>query len=141
MCYRPDFLKSLLSYLGISPLLLVHWSVVATIFLAGALIVFLLIFIYFKKLKSKKKETNINVRLEKMREKILVLVSQNRRLQDSQLSELAGIGAPLASYHLHKLKDAGFIGSSFGVSERSRDVEIWDIELLGRKYLSRHGLH
>ena len=137
---HPEFLQRLLSYLGISPLLVSQRAIVATIYLIGALIVLLQVLLHVKKLESSKNETDINVRLEKMREKILVLVSQNRRLRDRQLSELAGIGIRLTSYHLHELKNVGFIVSSNGANERSQEVETWDIELLGRKYLSRHSL-
>ena len=78
--------------------------------------------------------------LEEIREKILVLVSQNERRHDAQIAELAGVTKQLATLHLHELRAEKFVSSSFGLDENSYRVDVWFVEQHGRKYLSHHGL-
>lgn len=79
-------------------------------------------------------------RLEELREKILVIVSQNERIHDAQIAELAGVEKQLATLHLHELRSAKFVCSKFGLDEDSYQVSVWFIEQPGRKYLSEYGL-
>jgi len=83
---------------------------------------------------------NQHGRLEELREKILLLVSQTERLHDAQIAELAGISKQLVTLHLHDLRDAKLVRSAFGLDDRSYQVDVWFIEQPGRKYLFQHGL-
>nr|MDP2192033.1 hypothetical protein [Rhodoferax sp.] len=78
--------------------------------------------------------------LEKLREKILVLVAQHERLHDAQIAEEIGVSKQLATLHLQELKTANFVSSHFALDEDSRRVDAWFIEQPGRKYLLNHGL-
>lgn len=79
-------------------------------------------------------------RLEELREKILVLVAQTKRLHDAQIAEIAGVTKQLATLHLHELREVKFVRSSFGLDENSYQVDVWFVEQPGRKYLSNYGL-
>ena len=86
--------------------------------------------------------TNIShdQRLEEIREKILVVVAKNERLHDAQIAELTGVAKPLATLHLHELREVKFVRSKFGLDKNSYQVDTWFVEQPGRKYLSNHGL-
>lgn len=79
-------------------------------------------------------------RLDELREKILVIVSQNERLHDAEIADIAGVSKQLATLHLHELRSASLVRSSFGLDEDSYEVTVWFLEQLGRKYLDSHGL-
>ncbi|QLH49733.1 MAG: hypothetical protein HWD57_08020 [Candidatus Accumulibacter cognatus] len=81
-----------------------------------------------------------NERLEELREKILVIVSQNDLLNDAQIAELAGVSKQVATLHLHELRSTKFVRSSFGLDENSYEVSVWFLEQPGRKYLSENEL-
>lgn len=81
-----------------------------------------------------------NHRLEELREKLLVIVSQNERSHDAEIANIAGVSKPLATLHLHELKNANLVRSSFGLDDDSYEVTVWFIEQLGLKYLDSHGL-
>ncbi|MDP2760705.1 MAG: hypothetical protein Q8O64_09950 [Sideroxyarcus sp.] len=81
-----------------------------------------------------------NERLEELREKILVIVSQNDRLHDAEIATIAGVSKQLATLHLHELRSAKLVRSSFGLDEDSYEVTIWFLEQPGRQYLSDNGL-
>ena len=86
------------------------------------------------------KEKSHGQRLEEIREKILVFISQNERLHDAQIAELAGISKQLATLHLHELRELEYVSSSFGLNENSYQVDIGFVEQPGRKYLLQYGL-
>lgn len=79
-------------------------------------------------------------RLEELKEKILVIVSQNDRLHDAEIAAIAGVSKQLATLHLHELRSANLVRSNFGLDEDSYEVTIWFLEQPGRKYLSDNGL-
>ncbi|MFN7086305.1 MAG: hypothetical protein ACK4N4_06735 [Burkholderiales bacterium] len=87
-----------------------------------------------------KEQESHGQRLEELREKILVLVAQNERLHDARVAALAGVTKQLATLHLHELRDAKFVRSTFGLDEHSYQVDVWFVEQPGRKYLANHGL-
>ncbi len=89
---------------------------------------------------KKKLDDSHGQRLEEIREKILIVVSQQEGLHDTQIAELANLGKQLTTLHLHELREAKFVRSGFGLDDNSYEVDIWFIEQHGRKYLSHHGL-
>ena len=86
------------------------------------------------------KEKSHNQRLEELREKILLLVAQNERPDDSQIASLLGISKQLATLHLHELRNSGFVSSKFGLNENAYQIDVWFTEQPGRIYLDNHGL-
>ena len=81
-----------------------------------------------------------NHRLEELREKILAIVSQNDRLHDAEIADIARVSKQLATLHLHELRSANLVRSSFAIDDDSYEVTVWFVEQLGRKYLHDHGL-
>ena|SRR3990167_7569478 len=79
-------------------------------------------------------------RLKELREKILVIVSQHDRLHDAEIAAIAGVSKQLATLHLHELRSAKLVRSSFGLDDDSYEVPVWFLEHQGRQYLSDNGL-
>ena len=75
-------------------------------------------------------------RLEEVREKILVLLSQHESLEAEEISNLLSIGTQLAAFHLEELKNSDMAKDYFGFGIPT----YWGIVQGGRAYLVRHGL-
>jgi DNA-binding transcriptional ArsR family regulator len=82
-------------------------------------------------------------RLDDVRERILVLLSEQPEVSDEEIAQLVQVGPQLASYHLEELKKtkyvhvAHFSGSDW-TGERPRTE--WSIAQAGRAYLHIYGL-
>jgi len=82
-------------------------------------------------------------RLEELREKILILVSQHENITDAQVARAVSISEQLATFHLKELEKMEFVHCSYTMGsdwtgERSRTE--WYIMQPGRSYLVSHGL-
>lgn len=75
-------------------------------------------------------------RLEELREKILVLLSQNETLEVEEISSHLNIGTQLATFHLEELKKTAMVNDYFGFDMPT----CWGLIHGGRAYLVRHGL-
>lgn len=80
--------------------------------------------------------------LEEVREKILVLVSQNKEITDAEVASAIGVGEQLAIFHLKELEKADFVQARYRrgndlTGERSRNE--WFVTQDGRGYLVSHG--
>ena len=144
----PEYLQRVWPDLRVPPLLLFQWSIAATIFLLGSFVVLVLVLRHINELKSNAvsvatpvpEEIDISIPLEKLKEKILVVVSQNDRLHDAEVATAAGVSKQLATLHLHELRNSKFVRSALSLDENSYEVTVWFVEHTGRKYLSNHGL-
>ena len=76
-------------------------------------------------------------RLEEVREKILVLLSQSDGLADQEVAHVVGVGSQVASFHLQELQTAGMIRCTLRVGQRSTP---WHLSHEGRRYLVTNGL-
>lgn len=77
------------------------------------------------------------VRLEKVREEILVALSQRDGLADQQLAQDVGVGQQVAAFHLQELQSAGMVRCTLRVGQRFTP---WHLSHEGRRYLVAHGL-
>lgn len=82
------------------------------------------------------KEKSQSDRLEEIKEKILVLLTQNEELEAKQISRMLSIGSQLATFHLEELKGAEMVNDYYAVGS----PVYWGIIQGGRAYLVRHGL-
>jgi len=83
------------------------------------------------------KEISHSVRLEKVRESILVLLSMGVEISESRICSTIGISQQIAKFHLNELKAAKFATYPPIIGESDN---IWRITQLGRTYLVSHGL-
>ena len=88
-------------------------------------------------------ETQNKSSLEEVREKILILISQNKKITDAQVAQAVGVGEQLATFHLKELEKEDFVHASYTMGSewagiRSRTE--WYITQAGRSYLVTHGL-
>ena len=82
------------------------------------------------------KEITFGKRLEEIKEKILMLLSQHEELQAEQISRQLNIGSQLVTFHLEELKDSEMVNDYYAVGS----PVYWGIIQGGRAYLVRHGL-
>lgn len=82
------------------------------------------------------KEKSHSDRLEEVREKILVALTQHEELEAEQISRLLNIGSQLATFHLEELKNSDMVNDYYAVGS----PVYWGIIQGGRAYLVRHGL-
>jgi len=75
-------------------------------------------------------------RLEEVKEKILVALTQHEELEAGQISRLLNIGSQLATFHLEELKNSDMVNDYYAVDS----PVYWGIVQGGRAYLVRHGL-
>ena len=91
------------------------------------------------------KDTAVNVKkkLEKIRESMLLAISNNPNLIDAEVAVLLSIGIDVVKFHLEELRKIKFLkvihiqGSTW---ENIPYREEWLTEHLGQKYLVRHKL-
>jgi len=75
-------------------------------------------------------------RLEGVKEKILVALTQHEELEAAQISRMLGIGSQLATFHLEELKSSDMVNDYYAVDS----PVFWGIIQGGRAYLVRHSL-
>ncbi|NTW64650.1 MAG: hypothetical protein HGA46_11405, partial [Chlorobiaceae bacterium] len=89
---------------------------------------------------SKTRDANA---LEEVREKILLLVSQNENITDAQVAGAVGVGVQVATFHLMELEKIKFIQSSHIAGSdwaREKSRTEWYVMQPGRSYLVSHSL-
>ena len=82
------------------------------------------------------KEKSHGSRLEEIKEKILVALTQREELEAGQISRLLNIGSQLATFHLEELKNLDMVNDYYAVDS----PVFWGIVQGGRAYLVRHEL-
>lgn len=82
------------------------------------------------------KESSRGKRLEEIKEKILMLLTQHEELEAEQISRQLNIGSQLAIFHLEELKDSEMVNDYYAMGS----PVCWGIIQGGRAYLVRHGL-
>ena len=82
------------------------------------------------------KEKSHSSRLEEIKEKILVALTQHKELEAGQISHLLNIGSQLATFHLEELKSLDMVNDYYAVDS----PVFWGIVQGDRAYLVRHGL-
>lgn len=93
------------------------------------------------KAKSREVEPVIKGRLDEVREKILVLLTNfdNQWIQTSFIAKNVDVQVSLAAYHLHEMHALKLVDECYpGV--RSINESTWQIAQNGRAYLVRHKL-
>lgn len=75
-------------------------------------------------------------RLEEVKEKILVVLTQHEELEAGQISSLLNIGSQLATFHLEELKTSNMVNDYYAMGS----PVFWGLIQGGRAYLVRHGL-
>lgn len=75
--------------------------------------------------------------LDEIKEKILQVLVENDGLSEAGISQLLGIGAQAATFHLHELQSAHLVRSTLRVGQR---VTPWHLVHEGRRYLISRGL-
>ena len=91
------------------------------------------------------KETAVNVKkkLEKIRESVLLTISNNPNIVDAEVAELLSIGTDVAKFHLKELRKIKFSKVAHIQSSDWENIpyrEEWSTDHLGRKYLMHHKL-
>ena len=81
-------------------------------------------------------EESHNEYLDNIKEKILILLLQNERLEPGQISKLIGAGVQLTLFHLEDLKKSNMV-MDYHLFESTTS---WGIIQDGRTYLVHHGL-
>lgn len=89
-------------------------------------------------IKSLKKltEQSHGSRLEEIKEKILVALTQSEELEAEKISRQLNIGPQLATFHLEELKNSDMVSDYYATGS----PVYWGIAQGGRAYLVRHGL-
>ena len=82
------------------------------------------------------KEKSHSGRLEEVKEKILVALTQHEELEAAQISRMLNIGSQLATFHLEELKNSDMVNDYYAIGS----PVFWGIIQGGRAYLVRHGL-
>lgn len=91
----------------------------------------------FKESQSHAAASNPSPRLEEVREKILILLSQRDGLGDQQVAQGVGVGPQVASFHLQELQAAGMVRCTLRVGQ---PFTPWHVSHEGRRYLVTNGL-
>ena len=92
---------------------------------------------------KKKLDNSHGVRLEEVKEKILMAVEKNQGATNQQIAQAAGVSETVATFHLEELKkakmvrDSRIMGSDWSGSAGRTE---WSIAQDGRGYLIAHGL-
>ena len=75
-------------------------------------------------------------RLDKVKEKILLALAEQKELEARHISSLLNIGSQLATFHLEELKASDMVSDYYAVGS----PVCWGIIQGGRTYLVCHGL-
>ena len=75
-------------------------------------------------------------RLEEVKEKILLALTEQKEIEAEQISHLLNIGSQLATFHLEELKNSDMVKDYYAVGS----PVYWGISQGGRAYLVRHDL-
>ena len=89
------------------------------------------------KLGQKEQPAGPTVRLEDMRERILVLLSASEGLAEQQVAQAVGVGQQVARFHLQELQAAGMVRGLPRVGQSSTE---WRLNPTGTQYLVVTGL-